>query len=80
MKKPTADDLFRLVGERDPFTRSDTSPYLNALLDLPPKERRIITRQVTLLCMAVPRLDPVEALQVLGQVGIWLAQWEQNQA
>jgi len=65
------DDIFRAAGVADPFL-DETSPYLAALLDLPPRERKVVVRQVTLLCMAIQGLDPVEALELLAKLGMWL--------
>ena len=66
-----ADDVFKAAGVADPFL-DETNPYLAALLDLPPRERRIVVRQVTLLMAAVPGLDPLAALEVLARVGAWM--------
>ena len=66
-----ADDVFKAAGVADPFL-DETNPYLAALLDLPPRERRIVVRQVTLLMAAVQGLEPVEALELLARLGIWL--------
>ena len=65
-----ADDIFRVAGTPDPFL--DENPYLAALLDLPPKERKAVVRQVALLCMAIQGLEPVEALELLAKLGMWL--------
>ncbi|MFZ6019896.1 MAG: hypothetical protein ACOYXO_09820 [Chloroflexota bacterium] len=62
--------VYRTAGVRDPFAEGD-NPYLVALGDLPPKERKAIVRQVTLLCMATD-LDPVEALELLAKLGAWM--------
>lgn len=67
-KKALPDAVFTLAGVRDPFLVE--SPYLLALLDLPPAQRRVIVRQVVLLCMAIEGLDPEGALELLGQIGI----------
>jgi len=65
-----ADDIFRVAGTPDPFL--DENPYLAALLQLPPRERKVIVRQVTLLIAAVPGLDPEGGLEVLAKLGMWL--------
>lgn len=65
------DDVFKAAGVADPFEDGAKNPYITALLDLPPKERKAIVRQVTLLCMATD-LDPVEALELLARLGIWM--------
>jgi hypothetical protein len=66
--KALPDAVFTLAGARDPFLVE--SPYLMALLDLPSAQRRVIVRQVALLCMAIEGLDPQGALDLLGQIGI----------
>ncbi|MGB9799621.1 MAG: hypothetical protein ACPLUL_05955 [Thermanaerothrix sp.] len=60
------DPVFRLARTQDPFTSGN--PYLMALMDLPPAQRKVIVRQVTLLCMAIEGLDPMDALQLLAAV------------
>lgn len=47
------------------------NPYLAALFELGPKQRKAIVRQVVLLCLATD-LDPVEALELLAKLGVWL--------
>jgi len=47
------------------------NPYLVALFELGPKQRKVIVRQVVLLCMATD-LEPVEALELLAKLGVWL--------
>lgn len=69
------DPVFRLAGVRDPFVSDD--PYLLALMDLPPAQRKVIVRQVTLLCMAIEGLDPLGALELLAQVAPFV-EMEQN--
>jgi len=64
--KALPDVVFTLVGERDPFTSGN--PYLAALLDMTPKQRRTIVRQVVLLCGAIEGLDPLGALELLAQI------------
>ncbi len=59
------DLIFRSIAQvQDPFL---SNPYLLALLDLPPKQRRTIVRQVVLLCAATD-LDPLGALEVIAAV------------
>ncbi|MEJ5225043.1 MAG: hypothetical protein WHV44_11355 [Anaerolineales bacterium] len=60
------DLVFRLAGTQDPFASGN--PYLMALLDMPPRERKAIVRQVVLLCAAVEGLDPLGALELLAAV------------
>ena len=48
------------------------NPFLAALVELGPKQRKAIVRQVTLLCMAIQGLEPQDALEVLARLGIWL--------
>jgi len=69
-KKALPDVVFTLAGLPDPFVSGN--PYLRALLQLPPRERRIVVRQVTLLMAAVPGLDPEGGLEVLAKLGMWL--------
>jgi len=66
------DDVFAVAGVHDPFV--DDDPYLLALLDLPSAQRRVIGRQVALLCIAIGGLDPLGALELLGQVGALLGE------
>jgi len=70
MTKALPDVVFRLADLPDPFVSAN--PYLRALTELPPKERKAIVRQVTLLCMAIQGLDPIEALELLAKLGVWL--------
>mgnify|MGYP000751892247 CR=1 FL=1 len=63
--KPEADSVFVLAGMHDPFIRN---PYLRALMELEPADRRRIIHQVILLCAAVDGLDPLGALELLAQV------------
>jgi hypothetical protein len=64
------DPVFRLAGVRDPFGSDD--PYLLALMDLPPAQRKVIARQVVLLCATIEELDPLGALELLAQVAPYL--------
>jgi hypothetical protein len=68
IKRIEPDKVFAAAGLPDPFASGD--PYLMALLDLPSAQRRVIVRQVALLCMAIEGLDPQGALDLLGQIGI----------
>jgi len=70
IKRIEPDTVFKAAGLPDPFASGN--PYLLALLDLPPAQRRVIVRQVALLCMAIQGLEPVEALEVLARLGMWL--------
>lgn len=70
MKKAEADPVFVVVREPDPF--AEENPYLMALMGLPLRQRRAIVRQATLLMAAVDGLCPEDALELLGQVGIWM--------
>jgi len=67
-KTALPDVVFTLAGLPDPFV--SVNPYLRALMDLPPKDRKMVVRQVALLCMAIEGLDPLGALELLGQIGI----------
>lgn len=62
------DKVFVLAQVQDPFI---SNPYLLALLELPPKQRRTIIRQVVLLCAATD-LDPMGALELLARVAPYL--------
>ena len=64
------DDIYKAAGLADPFL-DETNPYLVALIGLPPKERKVIVRQVTLLCLATD-LDPEGGLELLARLGVWL--------
>jgi hypothetical protein len=68
--KALPDVVFKLAGLPDPFVSGD--PYLLALLDLPSAQRRVIVRQVTLLCMAIEGLDPLGALELISAVSSYL--------
>ena len=50
----------------------DDDPYFLALMDMGPKQRKAIVRQVTLLCMAIQGLDPEGGLELLARLGIWM--------
>ena len=65
------DDVFKAAGIADPFL-DETNPYIVALLQLPPKERKAIVRQVVLLCMAIEGLDPEGGLELAAKLGAWL--------
>ena len=71
IKRIEPDTVFKAAGVADPFL-DETNPYLTALLVLPPRERRIVVRQVTLLMAAVPGLDPEGGLELLAKLGVWL--------
>jgi len=73
---PVPDRVFRLAGIPDPFAAEN--PYLLALLDLPPKSRRCLVRQVILLCAAIPALEPLDALELLAKVAPYLNHPLQN--
>lgn len=60
------DLVFRLAGVKDPFVSG--SPYLMALMELSPKERKAIVRQVVLLCAVIENLTPLDALELLAAV------------
>ena len=68
--KTLPDTVFKAAATADPFVSAN--PYLRVLMDLPPKERKAIVRQVTLLMAAVPGLDPEGGLEVLAKLGMWL--------
>jgi len=68
--KALPDTVFKAAGVADPFVSAN--PYLRALMDLPPRERRIVVRQVALLCMAIEGLDPEGGLELLAKLGMWL--------
>ena len=70
IKRIEPDTVFKAAGVADPFV--STNPYLRALTELPPKERKAVVRQVTLLCMAIQGIEPIEALELLARLGIWL--------
>lgn len=54
------------------LTLEADDPYFLALVDLPPKQRRAVVRQVTLLMAAVPGLDPEGGLELAAKLGTWL--------
>jgi hypothetical protein len=73
-KTALPDVVFTLAGARDPFASGD--PYLWALMDLPPKERKMVVRQVVLLCAAIEGLDPLGALELISAVAPYLKEVE----
>jgi hypothetical protein len=74
-KTALPDVVFTLAGVRDPFLAGRESPYLLALMGLNPKERRSVARQAAILA-AVLDVDTLEALELLGQIGILLVEVE----
>lgn len=65
-----ADVVFQVAGVRDPFL---SDPHLLALMELPPRQRKVIIRQVVLLCAAIEGLDPLGALELLAAVSPFLS-------
>ncbi len=66
------DLLFEATSMMSPFLDEATSPYLLALLDLPPNQRKAIVRQVVLLCGAIEGITPFDALEILAKLGMFL--------
>lgn len=71
MAKATPDPIFALAEMPDPFL---SNPYLAALMALDPIDRRRIVSQAAALCAVVDGLDMLDALALLGQIGIFLAE------
>ena len=65
------DITFTIAGIDDPFLDSQWAPYLLALAELGPVDRRRIARQTAILAAALD-VTPVEALELLGRIGILL--------
>lgn len=76
IKRIEPDKVFEAAGLPDPFVSAN--PYLRALMDLPPKDRKMVVRQVALLCMAIEGLDPLGALELLAQVAPYLEVYRQD--
>jgi hypothetical protein len=55
----------------DPFLTMRESPFLLALMDLTPRERRLIARQAAVLS-AIFDIDPLDSLELLSKVGVYL--------
>jgi len=65
------DITFTIAGIDDPFLDSQWAPYLLALAELGPVDRRCVARQAAILAAALD-VTPVEALELLGRIGILL--------
>jgi len=65
------DITFTIAGIDDPFLDSQWAPYLLALAELGPVDRRCVARQAAILA-AVLDITPVEVLELLAKVGILL--------
>jgi len=66
---PSPNLVFEIARVKDPFI---TNPYLLALLDLPPIERKVIARQVVILCAAIDGITPEDALELLAAISPYL--------
>ncbi len=65
------DEVFTAAGEKDLFSLEHENPYFAAFVRLPLAERKIIVRQVTLVCAAL-ELDIEGALELLAKLGMFL--------
>jgi len=65
------DIVFKLAEMLDPFLDLPGAPYLLALAELGPVDRRCVARQAAILA-AVLDITPVEALELLAKVGVLL--------
>ena len=72
MPRPAEPDIvFKLAEMLDPFLDLPGAPYLLALAELGPVDRRCVARQAAILA-AVLDITPVEALELLAKVGVLL--------
>ena len=65
------DITFTIAGMDDPFLDSQWAPYLLALAELGPVDRRCVARQTAILAAALD-VTVLDALELLGQIGISL--------
>ena len=65
------DITFAIAGMDDLFLDSQWAPYLLALAELGPVDRRCVAQQVAILA-AVLDITPVEALELLAKIGVLL--------
>jgi hypothetical protein len=65
------DITFTIAGIDDPFLGSRWSPYLLALAELGPVDRRCVARQAAILAAALD-VTVLDALELLGRIGILL--------
>jgi len=65
------DITFTIAGIDDPFLDSRWAPFLLALAELGPVDRRCVARQAAILAAALD-VTPVEALELLAKIGVLL--------
>ena len=65
------DITFTIAGIDDPFLDSRWAPFLLALAELGPADRRRVARQAAILAAALD-VTPVEALELLAKIGVLL--------
>jgi hypothetical protein len=70
-RRAEPDITFVIAGIDDPFLDSRWAPYLLALAELGPVDRRCVARQAAILAAALD-ITPVEALELLAKVGVLL--------
>jgi len=71
MSRISPDFVFTIANMDDPFLTMRESPFLLALMDLTPRERRLIARQAAVLS-AIFDIDPLDSLELLSKVGAYL--------
>jgi len=70
-RRAEPDITFTIAGIDDPFLDSRWAPFLLALAELGPVDRRCVARQAAILA-AVLDVTVLDALELLGQIGISL--------
>jgi len=72
MPRPAEPDIvFKLAEMLDPFLDLPGAPYLLALAELGPADRRRIARQTAILAATLD-ITVLDALELLGQISISL--------
>lgn len=69
MARTEPDLVFRLAEMPDPFL---SNPFVRALMDLPPVDRKRVVRMAAVLCAVIEGLDTPGALELLAQVAPYL--------
>ena len=75
MSRISPDFVFTIANTPDVFLTERESPFMLALMDLTPRERRLIARQASVLAATLD-LDMVDTLELLSKLGIYMVKSE----
>ena len=71
MSRISPDFVFTIANTPDVFLTERESPFMLALMDLSPRERRLIARQASVLAATLD-LDLVDSLELISKVGMYM--------